>query len=160
MGGFATKLDRLAGDLQGKVLRDMRDAVAKGAVKDAAKALTADIGDQSMSHWPRRNPFTLSAETKNVSDGVVEVLPARRARGPWRVLESGRQAHTKGDRRASYRTSKKTGKPLKGRLVKRSGGATRGKGTWSEATAVMARETPKRTQVELHKALGRRFTGG
>ena len=92
-----------------------------------------------MSHWRRGAPVPITGTAKVLGPTTVEILPQRRAAGPMRVLESGRQAYAAGDRRISGTyTSKKTGeRRTKTRKVKHATGATEGKNTWTHAVERM-----------------------
>lgn len=161
------KLDRLESNLtSGKGARAVSKIVGDAAIKDADEVLRStgsrngSLADASMSHWPRSNPFELTTRARNLSDHEVQIEPSPKARGPWRVLESGREAHVKGNRRESTRTSKKTGKPLKGRLIKRTGGASVGKGVWTKVEATVAQRTPPRVADAVHDVIAKSLTGG
>lgn len=144
LGALARRLDRLANDLSGKALQDMLHAVGKAAKDDVAHAVRGDLGDLSMSNWRRGRPIQIAARYELVGDSGIEVLPAKRAAGPVRVLESGRQA---GESRAR-----------RGRSSRRVS-ATAGKGTWTAATERVERLTPARIKPELTKAIARQFKG-
>lgn len=144
LSGLSRRLDRLADDLGGKALRDMLHAVGKAAKDDVAHAARGDIGDLSMSNWRRGRPIQITARYELVGDSGLEVLPAKRAAGPVRVLESGRKA---GQSRAR-----------RGRSSRRVS-ATAGKGTWTAATERVERLSPARIKPELTKAIARQFKG-
>jgi hypothetical protein len=74
-----------------------------------------------------------------------------------RVLEQGRQAYSAGDKRrkGSYK-SKKTGLVTERfGAVKRNVGATRGKGTWSDAVGLMQDRVPNRIAKQFNKDLSK-----
>lgn len=158
---LAGKLDALANGLRDPGLRGAMTRVGEAAQKDADAAARADLGgDPAFSGWPR---VTLSTELKHPAEGQVQLQPPGKARGPWRVAESGRNA----DGQAALRTTRS------GTLQRRSGtrvrktdgarvdkwrrtkwnGTTAGKGTWSDAEAVIERETPKRVDDEIKRAI-------
>lgn len=161
LGAFARKLDRFADDLVADAVKGALKELGRAATQDAAKALRADIGDESMSGWPRRSPFVLTAQATVQDDSSVLVAPFRRARGPWRVLESGRTAHRAGDKRVTgTRVRKRDGVRVdKTRRVKRNVGAFPAKNTWSEAVEVMGAETPKREARVVREVLAKHFKG-
>jgi hypothetical protein len=160
LGAFARKLDNIMDSFVGRVNDETLREIGNAAVRDAAGALAADIGDQSMSRWPVGKPFELTAEAK-LEAGGVSVTPVRNARGPWRVLESGRAGYAAGDRRNSgTRTRKSDGVVVqKTRKVKRATGAAGGRGTWSAAVETMQRETPGRVDEAFQRVLRRQFGG-
>ncbi len=161
LAGFNAKLEQLARDLSGKERQAMLRKVGKRGIELSEKAVRNDIGDQTMSGWPRKKPYDLDFRTDLPSDHEVEVNPAFKARGPVRVLESGRQSYAAGDKRkAGTRTRKKDGATVdKMRKVKRTVGATKGKGTWSDATHDMEKELPRLAAEEFRALLGKRFGG-
>lgn len=131
-------------------------AVGKDAQGDIKDAVRGDLGDTSMSGWRRGSPIDASATRVTANgDGSVTVSPAGKSAGPMRVLESGRQAYTAGDSRtAGFRTRKRDGARVqKNRRVKRNVGATKGKGTWSDAEQLIDQRTPRRVYRETTKVL-------
>ena len=126
----------LSGDAESKRL--LRIARAVRPMADAQ--VRADIGDQSMSGWSHRSPVPIVSRARLSSPTSAVVEPTPKTRGPWRVMQSGRQAYAAGDRRvAGVRYRKRTNDyVLKTRLVKRNVGATRGRGTWTKAESAMA----------------------
>jgi hypothetical protein len=140
---FNRKLDDFRSELDGTKLKAKLEDVGKAAKGDAAKALAADIGDQSMSNWWRGRPINLAARYELKGDSSIEVTPAPRARGPWRVLEDGRRGGSATDLVLVGRVRKKSG-TRRARSRGRNQGATAGKNTWSDAVQIMERETPKR----------------
>lgn len=147
-----------------KALKEMDDpglfkAVGEAGKKLAGRAVQNDLGDMSMSGWQRGKPFDITSAYEFPVARTVEIAPARRNRGPMRVLEDGRQAYNAGDRRKSgTRTRKKDGVTVdKYRRVKRNVGATKGKGTWSDATELMERELPKVAHEHVVKVLRKHF---
>lgn len=157
-----------ASELQRKLARFGRDldkievVVGRESVPDVAEAVRGELGDLSMSRWWRGNPVQIVGAVAKRADGV-EVVPLGRARGPMRVLESGRNAYALGDRRNSggVRRSRKTGQLYQPtRRVKRATGVVRGRGTWSDAARLMADRMPKRAQAALHDVMANVFRGG
>jgi len=154
LDSFARKIDRLADDLAGRAMRAQLDAVGVGAKKDASASLRSDIGDESMSNWPRRGRtqqlrvgYTVRGDTSLV------VHPAGRASaGGWRILESGRNA-AEGPRMVGPRLLK-SGKVSRARQ-KRWSGRSDGKLTWSEAVEVMERNTPGRVNDAVGDLIGK-----
>lgn len=160
--GFAARLDRFVDDLTREAVKESLAMLGREATRDAAKALVADIGDTSMSGWPRRSPFDLSIRSEvQVSEGGVLVEPFRRAKGPWRVLNDGRQTYRAGDRRQSgTRARKRDGVTVaKFRKVKRNVGSVDAKNTWREAVEIMVREAPKREHRVVQSVLAKHFKG-
>lgn len=125
--------------------RQVLNRIGVAAKKDADEAVGGDVSDRSMSGWWRGRPIQVGARFDVVSADEVKVSPTPRSRGPWRVLEEGRQAGTSKSRRGR---------------APRTVGATRGKGTWSDAVDKMERRTPERFARELNTVLRRHLTGG
>lgn len=147
---FNRKLDVLRDQLDGKQLQSSLEAVAKAAKDDAAEAVRGDLGDQSMSHWRRGNPFQIAARYDFPSDHEIEVKPTPRTRGPWRVLEEGRKAGGAFDLVQVGRARKDGTRRAKSRG--RNQGGTGGKSTWSDAEALMDKRTPARVDRFVVKA--------
>ena len=118
----------------------------KGWIDDAVRA---DIGDTSMSGWRRGKPIQITgrfALYTGSKSGLV-FMPQRRAAGPMRVLEQGRNSPTGG-----Y-------VPQRSRRARRANGRTAGKGTWSEAEKRLNREVPKSMETELLNQIQKVFRG-
>ena len=159
LADLSRKLDRVADDLKSPALVKR---VAEKAVGDIAEAVRGDLGDLSMSRWMRSAPVEIVGAVERAPDGGFAVAPVRRARGPMRVLESGRNAYAAGDRRVSgSRVSKKTGeRTTKTRKVKRAGAGTGGRGTWSDAEALIVARTGGRFEQEAQAVMARQFMRG
>lgn len=143
---LAKKVDAVAAEFDGRQLRKSMEIVGKDTTGDINQAVHGTLGDNSMSGWRRKKPIPISGAYKVASDHEIDMTPTRMSVGPMRVLEDGRQAYQAGDKRrkGTYK-SKKTGLVTERfRTVKRSGGATRGKGTWSDASELMAENVPGR----------------
>lgn len=157
---FATvgrKFEAFADDLAGRTLAEVMERLGQAAKKDAAEAVTGDIGDLSMSNWWRGRPIQIQARYDVVSDHEVEVTPQPRSRGPWRVLEEGRRGGAASDLVLVGRARKDGTR--RGRSRGRNVGATAGKQTWSDAERLMDERTPKRVDAEVRAAARRRFRG-
>lgn len=155
---FAHKLDRTSAEFSGTNLHQVWAQLGKAAEGDAAKAAAADLGgDDTFSGWSK-NP--LVTESKPVADGVV-VRPRPRARGAWRVAQSGRHqgamrvlgGGASGPVLGQGKISAKTGKALG--KNKRWNGSTDPKDTWDDAVEIMQRETPARAERAIGLMLGR-----
>ena len=154
-------------ELNGTAARKRLESIGKKATKIADSAVPADIGDQSLSNWWRagkfEGPIGIVTESKMIGDTEVEVAPKRKTRGPWRLLEEGRQATRTDDkgrmfRIAGKRVVKKTGERVdKKRKVNRRSGASRGWGTWTDATVMVADEVPQLVAEETRKAFRKAF---
>ena len=159
---FAKKLQRLESEFSGEAGKRRLQAIAMQTKGDVEDAVRGTLGDLSMSRWRRGSPIDIKARFDIKDDHSFEMMPVGKAAGPMRVLESGRQAHTAGGKRrkGSY-TSKKTG-VTKDRFstVKRNVGATRGKGTWSDAVGLMEKRVPARVEKALVKDMGKIFGRG
>lgn len=137
---MVVQLNRVADALDDKAWQPIVGAQAKEDAKDAVRN---DIGDQSMSGWPRSNPLHPQAEWKPDGDGIV-VRPTGRTRGPWRVLEDGRKAYRAGQFRSRGVRQLKGGAVTRLALVSGTVGATQGKDTWTDATVLMSKDAPKK----------------
>jgi hypothetical protein len=156
-GVYAKKIERVAGELNGSAAESRLKKVALQTKPDVAEAVKGDLGDTSMSGWRRGKPFDVLGRYEIKSDSEFEITPQRKGYGPMRVLEQGRQAYSAGDKRrkGSYK-SKKTGLVTERfRAVKRNIGATRGKGTWSDAVGLMQDRVPNRIAKQFHKDLSK-----
>lgn len=160
LGAFARRLDALAADL-GRAAEESLKELGKAAEDDAREAVRGDLGDLSMSHWWTGRPIDITAKAEVQGDGVL-IRPGRKERSPWRVLQDGRQASKAGDRRNSGTyTRKRDGAVVqKTRKVKRSSGATGGRGTWTTAVGLMAERTPKREHRVVQSVLRKHLKGG
>lgn len=153
------KLHSLAESFTGRVMQKSLTELGVAAKKDIDGVLRGTLGDQSMSHWTRSKPIALTTRFDLVGDSGLVIHPGRRETGPWRVLEEGRKAHTKGDITVSPGRPKKDGtlgKPRK-RKSKRTGGATAGKGTWSAAAAVVEEKSPARMARIVNEKIRSQF---
>lgn len=156
-GAFAKKIERVADELNGSAAESRLTKVALQTKPDVADAVKSDLGDTSMSGWSRGKPFEILGRYEIKSDTEFEIAPQRKGYGPMRVLEQGRQAYSAGDKRrkGTYK-SKKTGLVTERfRAVKRNVGATRGKGTWSDAVGLMQDRVPNRVAKQFHKDLSK-----
>ena len=156
-GAFAKKIERVADELNGSAAESRLTKVALQTKPDVAEAVKGDLGDTSMSGWRRGKPFDVLGRYEIKSDTEFEITPQRKGYGPMRVLEQGRQAYSAGDKRrkGSYK-SKKTGLVTERfRAVKRNVGATRGKGTWSDAVGLMQDRVPNRIAKQFHKDMSK-----
>lgn len=140
LAGLVVKLDRVAKDLtDAKVL----EAVGLKGKQLGTGEISADTGgDARMSNWRRGRPMNLSARFDLVGESAVEIGPAKRARGPVKVLTFGRQpGMSRGTRRRASR-------PVS---------ASQGKGTWGRAVDSMERELPKVVQRHTVTTLRKHF---
>ena len=135
MAAFARKVDRVVKDLTDESLQKAVGLAGKRIGTDRIKADTG--GDARMTNWRRGRPVNLATRYDLVGSNAVQVAPGARARGAVRVLNDGRQA----------------GVSRRGR----SYGASRGKGTWGEATQDMERELPKVAHEHVTKVLRKHF---
>ncbi len=155
---FFTKLDKFRRDaLVPPGLTEMVKAVGEQAQKDADRALTADLGDTSMSHWRRGQPFDLKVESKLTAPTVVEVRPTGKGRGPWRVLEEGRKHGSAFDLVLVGRVRKKgrNAGTRRGKTRGRNQGATGAKTTWTEAVVEIDSHYVANVQGHLTKYVRR-----
>ena len=159
---FNAELQKLERDLdretRGRIAKDM----AEKAQSIAERAASNDLGgDAKFSGWAP----TLDTQVKQTKDGAI-LMPTRTSAGPWTVAEFGRnQGGTSsflgpGINRSTGLTSRtKSGGLRKVRAFKskRWNGRTQGKGTASDATAIMERELPKIAEREVRKVTLKHF---
>lgn len=134
------KLTSFAAEIDGTAMDQWMLGLGKKCIGDAETAVRIDIGDLSMSRWWRRSPIKMTAEAELKKSKYVDIRPPAKSRGPWRVLEQGRQSYAAGDRRVSGRrfAEKKGEWVTKYRKVKRATGAAAGKDTWTDAVDLMS----------------------
>lgn len=156
-------------ELTGRASQARASRVGVLSRSDINQAVRADLGDQSMSGWRRGNPHEIAGTSRVVSDHEVEMLPARRAGGPMRVLESGRNQGNAGGfagpgintrTGSTSRTQSGAVRKVRSRAGKRWNGTTQPKHTWTEATERLAREMPKRYVREFERDWNRIARGG
>lgn len=136
VGDWGERLAGLGDNLQKQGLAEIQTAVglfAKESVDDAVRRTPArkgSLADAEMSGWPR----AIRARYDSQGD-VLVVKPQGRSTGPMRVLEDGRKGYNAGDfrirgvskvRANGFRTVRSA--QVNGRV-----GATKGKGTWTNA---------------------------
>ena len=153
-GPALAKTDRLVAEFDGTAGYARLDRVALQLKPDIAQAVRGDLGDLSMSGWRRGKPIEVTGRYDRLSDHEVAMSPGKRARGPMRVLQQGRNP---GLSAAAPRISKKTGRELKRR---RWNGTTAGKGTWTDATKIMQDHAGPYMAAEVHKSLVKTFGMG
>ena len=97
----------------------------------------------------------LAAKYQHHKHGVGLTLHREpRSAGPWRVAEDGRKAHAAGDVTVYPGRPKKDGTLGKPRRYKhKGGGATKGKGTWSDVEVEVLAKTPQRAQEAIQSEL-------
>lgn len=157
LSGFdllARKLDQFQYEISDKAAEDKMVKIGVELKADAVKAVVADLGDETMSGWwratarrPMREPIPIVTAFDVASDTELLIQPRGASKGPWRVLEKGRKASSKGD---TYTYTRRRKTKTKGITVstgtrkrKRNSGTTPAKHTWSEAVVEMKRNVPK-----------------
>lgn len=163
MARVRKRMDAFADEISGKAQADRLRRLARDLQREAVEAVresparSGSLADGSMSGWHRGRPVRLATRVTSHLAGdrkTLLVTPDRTA-GLWRVLESGRRAQTKGDRIARGVTKKGN---VRMRRVKRTMGATEGKGTWSRASEAMVRrsraELPRHVVSTFRKTFG------
>jgi hypothetical protein len=147
---FRRKVDKLEREYDGRALQDKLHKIGQESKKDVAEAVTGDLGDQSMSNWWRGRAIQIVGRYDFPSDHEIAVTPAPRARGPFRVLEDGRQSGGAFDMVQVGRVRKDGTR--RGRSRGRNQGATAAKNTWSDAEQLLERRTPDRVDKYVVKA--------
>lgn len=140
LAGLVVKLDRVAKDLTDAKVLEAVGMKGKQIGTDEIKSDTG--GDAQMSNWRRGRPFNLSTRFDVLNASTVEIGPAKRSRGPVKVLTFGRQAGM------SRGTRRRASRPVS---------ASRGKGTWTDAVTDMERELPKVVQRHTVSVLRKHF---
>jgi hypothetical protein len=144
--------------LSGQQLRAVMNDVGKAAQKIAEKAASGDLGgDPKFSGWAP----TLDTKVEHVGEGRIRIQPTGRSAGPWTVAEQGRNQGNAGgfagpgvNRRTGATSRTKSGRLRKVRQgSRRWNGRTQGKGTATEATAAMERETPRIVERGVQTAI-------
>ena len=165
---FTKKIDGVVKEFDGTAGTQRLKRVAMQTKKDVDEAVRHDLGDQSMSGWRRGNPIDIGGRFDLKSDHEIEMLPSKKAGGPMRVLEQGRNQGNAGGLAgpgiSKDGTTKRTkaGKVAKVRARKghRWNGRTQGKGTWSDAVKLMEQRVPGRVDDEVRKALAKHLGKG
>lgn len=172
LAAFQRKIDGVIKEFDGTAGKKRLQRVAIETKKDVDEAVRNDIGDLSMSGWRRGNPFEVKGRFDIISDHEFEVNPAKRGRGPMRVLEQGRNQGNAGgiagpgviqrgeNTGTTLRTKAGKVRKVRARRARRWNGRTQGKGTWSDAVHLMEQRVPGRVDKEVVKALRRHLGKG
>lgn len=148
---FAARIDKAIASFGGDELKKAMEKLGTEAKRDARHAASIDLGgDPKFSGWLG----SLDTRFDHAGQGRISFHPTPRSAGKWTVAEYGRNTNA-GPRMTGPRLTK-TGRVSKAR-VKRYNGRTAGKGTATEALAIIERETPKRAEHEIEKALKKAF---
>jgi len=153
------KLDGVAAEFDGRARKSRLEAIGKLCEKDVDRPVQGDLGDLSMSGWRHKSPIDVVGHSEMATsvDFGIFVSPAvkggawRKGLGLMRVLQDGRKAYSKGDKRQSgWRVRKKDGAVVaKNRKVKRNTGATKGKDTWDDAVKLIDENIGKRIHTGI-----------
>lgn len=158
------KLEHVVKDLDGEVSRGGLKRVGEATQVEIERAVTADIGDTSMSGWRRKKAIEIVGTSRVISDHEVKVEPVKPAKGPMAVLERGRNLNAFTDAYsyavAAQGRRTKSGKLRKQRKQRRWNGVTEGKGTMGDASQAIKNKAPKLIAAEVHQALAKRLGGG
>ena len=160
---FDLKLQHIQQEWSGAAGRRRLERVAQKTKGDIAEAVKGDLGDLSMSGWHRGKPIDVTGRYDIEGNGTsFTMTPAKRGRGPMRVLEQGRnQGNASGfagpgmnaRTGATSRNLDGSVRKVRARKGKRWTGRTAGKGTWSDATMLMRARTAERVHAEVVKAM-------
>lgn len=160
---FAKRIDTFADGLRDPELRAVMGKVGEGAQGDADKAVRDDLGDDEFSGWPGA---LLATQVEHKGEGKIEVAPTPRGRGPFRVAQDGRNQNEAGlrtnargqlQRRSGSRLRKRDGVRVEKWKRTRWNGRTAPMHTWDDAEQLIDRNTARRVELEVQKALGRTF---
>lgn len=148
---FGRRVDVFINGITGGELKQVMTKIGVAAKGDATKAASADLGgDPKFSGWAP----VLETRFDHIGNGRISFHPTKRAAGPWTVAEHGR--HTMAGPPMTGPRLTKTGRVSKAR-TKKWNGRTAGKGTATDALVTIEKETPKRFEDELKKALKKSF---
>ena len=148
---FAHRVDQFINGISDAELKKIMTRLGVEAKADATTAASSDLsGDPKFSGWAP----TLETRFDHIGEGRISFHPTARSAGPWTVAEFGRNSTAGPPMRGPRLT--KTGRVSKAR-TKRWNGRTAGKGTASDALAVIEAQTPKRFEDELKKAIRKSF---
>lgn len=167
MDGFAAlthTMEQVAREMDGAAARARLARVGKASTGDVESAVRGALGDLSMSGWP----IDVIGGAAVLSDHELAIAPVPKARGPMRVLEQGRNQGNAGGMAGPGVTADGTTRRTKSGGVRKTrarqsrqwNGVTQGKGTWSDATATLAREMPARYEAELAADLAKHLRRG
>ena len=155
-------------------MRPVDEKLIRKGQRIADEVIRADLGDTSMSGWPRGNPIELGLRAKKLSGRTHGVIffPARHVAGPLTVRQRGRNRVGAGGLERSFsgpamnhRTgvtarNRRTGNLIRRRSRRRRwNGTTDGKGTGDRITSRLQRELPD-VVIEGVAELTRRTIGG
>ena len=154
-------------DLSGEVSRGGLARVGKAVQVEIEKAVTADIGDTSMSGFKRGAPIAITGTSRLISDHAVLVEPVKQAKGPMAVLERGRnQGNASGFSGpgisadgTTRRTKSGAVRKTRARRGRRWNGTTEGKNTMAEASQAIKNRAPELIAKEVNKVIARRLRG-
>ena len=164
--GLNRKIGKLTEELSGTAGRKRLERVARKAVKEVDAAVKSTLGDDSMSGWKRGNPLPVRGMVEMTP--VVAIVPARRSRGPMRVLESGRNMGNAGGMAGpgvsadgtTRRNKNGSVRKTRTRKAKRWNGTTSGKGTWTDAQQRVQSVYPALVADEVDEAMAKFFKRG
>jgi len=162
------KLGKVVADLNGEVSRAGLARVGRKVQGEIDRAVTADIGDASMSGWRRGGPIAVVGTSRVISDHAVIVEPVKPAKGPMAVLERGRNQGNAGGMAGpgvssdgtTRRNKNGSVRKARARKAKRWNGYTQGKGTMGDASQAIKDKAPKLIAAEVHRALAKHLSGG
>tara|TARA_R110000868_G_scaffold119845_1_gene317942 strand:+ start:244 stop:762 length:519 start_codon:yes stop_codon:yes gene_type:complete len=162
------KLGRVVADLNGEVSRQGLARVGQKVQGEIDQAVSADIGDTSMSGWRRSGPIAITGTSRVISDHAVIVEPVGKAKGPMAVLERGRNQGNAGGMAGpgvsadgtTRRNANGSVRKTRARKAKRWNGTTQGKGTMGDASQAIKDKAPRLIAAEVHRALGKHLSGG
>lgn len=166
--GLDRKLAQLGDEFTGKAARRRMTAVGLKLRTEVDHAVARDIGDTSMSGWRRSSPIDISGKAEMLSDTELEISPTKRARGPMRTLDVGRNM---GNARGiagpgvsadgtTARTKSGKLRKVRARKGKRWNGTTPARHTWANADTAIAAKAPAAMAEQLDDAMSSLFTRG
>jgi hypothetical protein len=168
LAALAAKIERVADDMTGQTSRAQMARIGAKLQPEIDRAVSADIGDTSMSGWRRGSPIAIVGSHRVLSDHAVVVQPVGQAKGPMAVLERGRNIGNSGGMAgpgvsadgSTRRNKNGSLRKVRARKAKRWNGYTQGKGTMGDASRVIADKAPDLIAGELRKALRKHLRGG
>lgn len=149
------QLDEVAQQFDGRAIDKRLMRLALMAKGDADEVVATDVGaDYAMSNWRRNKPIPIHVRYDLTGPHQVTVHPTPRSKGPWRVLEEGRQASYRGQ---VFFYTAKNGKTR--HRYSKGASASPAKHTWTKAVVLMSMRAQRRGGPEwlgpVRKIFGR-----
>lgn len=167
LASLGHKVTAISNSLEGQTSAAMMRRVGKKLEPEIGRAVSADIGDTSMSGWRRGAPIAIVGASRVVNHHAVKVEPVGKSKGPMAVLERGRNIGNSGGMAGpgvskdgtTRRNANGSLRKVRARKSKRWNGYTRAKNTMGDAAEQIGDKAPglmaKEIRAELAKQLRR-----